>query len=71
MIAMVEISIEVDKDIYDEASKICKALGTTLEEVTVAFLRFCIIHENLPKVKEILGIVDDMTETKKNKGDTE
>lgn len=71
VIAMVELSVEVDKDIYDEASKICEEFGTTLEEVTVAFLRFCIIPENLPKVKEILGIVGDPTKAEKNKGGTQ
>lgn len=56
MCSMVELSIPIDKDIYDEASRICEELGTTLEAVTVAFLMFCIVPENLPKVKEILGI---------------
>ncbi len=54
---LVEITFTVDEDLYKEASKICAELGTTLEEVTVAFLKFCIVPENLPKVKEILGIV--------------
>ena len=53
---LVEITFTSEKDLYDKASKICENLGTTLEEVTVAFLKFCIVPENLPKVKEILGI---------------
>lgn len=53
---LVEITFTVDEDLYEEASKVCAELGTTLEEVTVAFLKFCIVPDNLPKVKEILGI---------------
>lgn len=53
---LVEITFTVEQDLYDEASKVCAKLGTTPEEVTVEFLKFCIVPENLPKVKEILGI---------------
>ncbi len=68
MCTLIELSIPIDKDIYDEASKVCEELGTTLEEVTVAFLKFCIVPENLPKVKEILGISDAVED---KKGDTQ
>lgn len=51
-----EITITMDQDLYDEVSKVCTELGTTIEEVTVEFLKFCIVPENLPRVKEILGI---------------
>lgn len=53
---LVEITFTVEQDLYDETSKVCAKLGTTLEEVMVEFLKFCIVPENLPKVKEILGI---------------
>ena len=33
--------IEVDKDIYDEVSKLCATNGTTIEKVTEDFIRFC------------------------------
>ncbi len=70
MCSMEEWCIPIDKDLYDAATKLCEELGTTLEEVTVAFLKFCIVPENLPKVKEILGIADNETSTEINKGDT-
>ncbi len=53
---LVEWEIEIDHDLFVEATKLCESLGTTLEEVTVEFLKFCIAPENLPRVKEILGI---------------
>lgn len=34
---------------YEKASKVCAELGTTIEEVTVEFLKFCIVPENLPR----------------------
>ena len=51
-----EITITMDQDLYDEVSKVCTELGTTIEEGTVEFLKFCIVPENLPRVKEMLGI---------------
>ncbi len=51
-----EITITMEQDLYEKASKVCAELGTTIEEVTVEFLKFCIVPENLPRVKEILGI---------------
>lgn len=53
---LVEFIVEVDSELFEEATKLCTELGTTLEKVTVAFLKFCAIPENLPRVKEILGI---------------
>lgn len=53
---LVTVSFEIDKELYNEASKICVRLGTTLEEISVEFLRFCANLNNLSKVKEILGM---------------
>lgn len=53
---LVELEIEIDHDLFVEATKLCESLGTTLEAVTVAFFKFCIVPENLPAVKKILGI---------------
>ena len=53
---LVELEIEIDHDLFVEATKLCESLGTTLEAVTVAILKFCIVPENLPAVKKILGI---------------
>ena len=33
-----------------------KNLGTTIEDMTVGFLKFCVIPENLPMLKAYLGI---------------
>lgn len=53
---LVTVSFEIEEELYNEASKVCAELGTTLEEVTAEFLRFCANPNNLPKVKEILGM---------------
>lgn len=53
---LVEWKIEIDYDLFVKVSRVCESLGTTLEDVTAAFLKFCIVPENLPKVKEILCI---------------
>lgn len=53
---LVEITIEVDSELLEKATQLCTELGTTIEEVTVAFLKFCADPQNLPRVKEILGI---------------
>ena len=37
----VEVSFEVEQDVYDKVQSICKKEGTTIEEVTVDFLYFC------------------------------
>lgn len=56
---LVEVSFEIDQEVFEQAKKICDDMGTTIEAVLVAFLKFCIVPENLPRVKEILGIEDD------------
>lgn len=48
---LVDWVFEIDQDLYDEATAVCKRLGTTLEVVTVAFLRFCIEPENRSEVE--------------------
>ena len=53
---LITVSFEIEEELYNQASKVCAELGTTLEQVCAEFLRFCVNPENLPKVKEILGI---------------
>lgn len=53
---LVTVYFEIEEELYNEASKVCQENGTTIEEVTEAFLRFCANPDNLPKIKEILGI---------------
>ena len=49
-----EISIEVEQDLYDEVSVLCRNAGTSVEALTAAFFEFCIIPENLPSLKVFL-----------------
>lgn len=53
---LVTITFEIDQDVYDEASKVCKSLGTTIEDMVIAFIKFCVISENLPLLKAYLDI---------------
>lgn len=53
---LVTVSFEIEGELYSEASKVCAELGTTIEQVCAEFLRFCANPDNLPKVKEILGL---------------
>ena len=50
-----EISIEVEQDLFDEVSVLCRNAGTSVEALTAAFFEFCIIPENLPSLKVFLG----------------
>ena len=49
-----ESSIEVEQDLFDEVSVLCRNAGTSVEALTVAFFEFCIIPENLPSLKVFL-----------------
>ena len=53
---LVTMTIELDQEVYDQASELFKSLGTTIEDMTVAFLKFCAMPENLPLLKAYLGI---------------
>lgn len=53
---LVTVSFEIEEELYNEASKVCAEHGTTIEQVCAEFLRFCANPDNLPKVKEILGL---------------
>ena len=50
-----EISIEVEQDLFDEVSVLCRNAGTSVEALTVAFFELCIIPENLPSLEVFLG----------------
>lgn len=49
-----EICIEVEQELYEEVSVLCRNAGTSVEALTVAFFEFCIIPENLPFLKIFL-----------------
>jgi len=51
----VEWAIEVDADLYEAASLACKSWGTTVEAMTEAFIRFCVIPENLSLVDAFIS----------------
>lgn len=53
---LVTMTIEIDIEVYNQATELFKNLGTTIEDMTVGFLRFCVIRENLPLLKAYLGI---------------
>lgn len=53
---LVTMTIEIDKEVYNQAAELFKNLGTTIEDMTVGFLKFCVIPENLPVLKAYLGI---------------
>ena len=53
---LVTMTIELDQEVYDQASELLQSLGTTIEDMTVAFLKFCVIPENLPLLKAYLSI---------------
>lgn len=53
---LVTMTIELEQEVYDRASELFQSLGTTIEDMTVAFLKFCVIPENLPLLKAYLGI---------------
>ena len=53
---LVTMTIDIDKELYNQATELFKNLGTTIEDMTVGFLKFCVIPENLPMLKAYLGI---------------
>ena len=53
---LVTMTIELDQEVYDQVSELFQSLGTTIEDMAVAFLKSCVIPENLPLLKAYLGI---------------
>lgn len=53
---LVTMTIDIDKEVYNQATELFKNLGTTIVDMTVGFLKFCVIPENLPMLKAYLGI---------------
>lgn len=48
--------IEIDRGVYNKTAELFKNLGTTIEDMTVGFLKYCVIPKNLPLLKAYLGI---------------
>lgn len=53
---LVQWTIEIDQDVYDEAAKVCKQLGTTIEIMAESFIKFCVIPENLPLLEAFVNM---------------
>lgn len=53
---LVTMTIDIEKEVYNQAAELFKNLGTTIEDMTVGFLKFCVIPENLPMLKAYLSI---------------
>ena len=53
---LVTMTIDIEKEVYNQATELFKNLGTTIEDMTVGFLKFCVIPENLPMLKAYLSI---------------
>ena len=53
---LVTMTIEIDIEVYNKAAELFENLGTTIEDMTVGFLRFCVIPENLPLLTAFFGI---------------
>lgn len=50
------MTIEIERELYNQMSELCRKLGTTIEDMAAAFCRFCVIPENLPLLKAYFGI---------------
>ena len=59
---LVEMTIGIDQEVYDQAVTLFDKLRTTIEAMAVAFMKFCIIPENLPLLKAYLGIENAPTD---------
>jgi len=55
-------TIEVDAELYKQASAVCRMWGTTIEAMTEAFIRFCVVPDNYPIVKAFLQETKDRQE---------
>lgn len=52
---LVTMTFEIDQEVYDQASEVCRQLGTTIEIMAESFIKFCAIPENLPLLEVFLG----------------
>ena len=55
---LVTVTFEIEQEVYDQAVVLFQSLGTTIEDMAVAFLKFCVIPENLPLLEAYLGKVN-------------
>lgn len=50
------MTIEIEPELYAQASELFQSRGTTIEDMAAAFIRFCVVPENLPLLKAFLDI---------------
>lgn len=62
MAELIEWTFEVDLDVYEKAMKVCAELGTTIEVMAVAFIKFCVIPENYPLLEAYINTEKAPTE---------
>ena len=43
----VDVAIEIDKDLYEKATKICRKFGLTVETIIEVFIQFISLPENM------------------------
>ena len=53
---LVTMTLEIDQDVYEKATKICKQLGTTIEIMAESFIKFCVVPENLSLLEAFINI---------------
>lgn len=46
---LVTVSFEIDRDIYDQCVELFTGLGTTIEEMALAFIEFCVQNPHVIK----------------------
>ena len=55
---LVTVTFEIEQEVYDQAVVLFQSLGTTIEDMAVAFIKFCVIPENYPLLEAYLGKVN-------------
>lgn len=56
---LVELTFEIEQEVYDKASKVCQRLGTNIEIMAEAFFQFCIVPENQPLLEAYINIEEE------------
>ena len=60
---LIELTFEIEQELYDEAAKVCQRLGTTIEIMAEAFFQFCIVPENQPLLEAYINIEEESDPT--------
>jgi len=47
-----DVTIEVESELYDKIKKWCTQLGISLEQLAIAFIRFCVCVDNHTILRE-------------------